>query len=56
MKRSWLNLRYYPGIYLERLRETTKNFSRDSRSLGRDLNLGPPKYEAGVPSTVRDVQ
>jgi hypothetical protein len=27
------NLRYYPRIYLERLRKTTKNLSQDSQSL-----------------------
>jgi hypothetical protein len=37
-----LILRYYRGIPLERLRKTTKHFSNDSRSLGRDLNPGYP--------------
>jgi hypothetical protein len=46
-KRSWPNLRYYPGICLG-LRKTTKNLSQDSRTPGRDLNPGPPKYEARV--------
>jgi hypothetical protein len=31
-------LRYYPGIRLEGLRETTKTLSQDSRYPGRDLN------------------
>jgi hypothetical protein len=44
--RSWPNLRYYPGICLEGSRKTTKNLSKASRSLGRDLNPGPPEYEA----------
>jgi hypothetical protein len=44
-KRSWPNLRYYPGICMEGLRKTTKPLSRDSRSPGRDLNPGPPEYE-----------
>jgi hypothetical protein len=44
-KRSWPNLRYYPGICLEGLRKTTKNLSQDNRSPGRDLNPGPPEYE-----------
>jgi hypothetical protein len=48
---SGLILRYYPGIRLEGLRKTTKNLSKDSRSPGRDLNLGPPEYEAGVSIT-----
>jgi hypothetical protein len=37
--------RYYPVIRLEELRKTTKNLSHDSRSPGRDLNLGPPEYD-----------
>jgi hypothetical protein len=44
-KRSWPNIRYYPGIFLEGLRKTTKNLSQDIQALGRDLNLGPPEYE-----------
>jgi hypothetical protein len=51
MKRSWPNLRYYPGIRLGGLRKTTKNLSQGSRSPGRDLNPGPPEYEAGVLTT-----
>jgi hypothetical protein len=39
-KRSWPNLRYYPGIYLDGLRKATKNLSQDIRSRSRDLNLG----------------
>jgi hypothetical protein len=50
-KRSWPNLRNYPRICPEGLRITTKNLSQDSRSLGRDLNLGPPEYETGLLST-----
>jgi hypothetical protein len=42
-KRSWPNLRYYTGICLEELRETTKNLTQDSRSPGQDLNLEPQK-------------
>jgi hypothetical protein len=42
------NLRYYLGIFLERLRETTRNLSKNSRSLIRDLNQGPSKYDTGV--------
>jgi hypothetical protein len=29
-----------------------ENLSQDSRSLGRDLNPGPPEYEAGVLTTL----
>jgi hypothetical protein len=35
-KRSWSNLRDYPGIFLEVLRETAKNLSYDSRCWSRD--------------------
>jgi hypothetical protein len=28
--------------------KTTKHFSQDSLSPGRDFNSGPPKYESGV--------
>jgi hypothetical protein len=31
-KRSWSNLRYYPGLFLEKLRKATKNFNQGSRS------------------------
>jgi hypothetical protein len=37
-KRSWPNFRYYPGIFLEGLKKTTKNLSQESRFAGRDLN------------------
>jgi hypothetical protein len=47
MKRSWSNFkvlsRHSPGG----LRKTKKSLSHDSRSPGRDLNSGPPEYEAG---------
>jgi hypothetical protein len=43
-KRLWSNLRYYPGISLERLRKTTKDLSQDSRAPDRDLNSGPLEY------------
>jgi hypothetical protein len=33
------------------LRKTTKILSQDSRSPGRDLNAGPPEYEAEVLTT-----
>jgi hypothetical protein len=45
-------LRHFPSIYLEGLRKTTKTSVRIAgRSLCRDLNPGPPKYEAGVLTT-----
>jgi hypothetical protein len=47
-KRTRPNLKYYPGIRLEGLRKTTENLIHDSRCPGRDLNPGPPEYEAGV--------
>jgi hypothetical protein len=49
--RSWPDLRYNPGIFLEELRKATRNFSQDSRSLGRDLNTGSPEYVTGVLTT-----
>jgi hypothetical protein len=45
-KRSWPKLRYYPGIWLERLRQTTELLSQDSLSPVRDLNAGLSEYEA----------
>jgi hypothetical protein len=47
-KRLWPNLRYYPGICLDGLSNTTKILSQDSRSPDRDLNPKPPECEAGV--------
>jgi hypothetical protein len=44
-------LRYYPGIYLEGLRNTTKSDSQDCMFPGQDSNAGPPEYEAGVLTT-----
>jgi hypothetical protein len=41
-KQLWSSLRYYPGIYMEGL----KNLSYGRQPLSRDLNPGPPKYEA----------
>jgi hypothetical protein len=46
-----LLLRYCPSIFLEELRKATKNLSQDSRSAGRDLNPGPPEYEARLSTT-----
>jgi hypothetical protein len=46
-KEAVVTLRYYPGIFLEGLRKATKNLSRDSQSLGLDLNPGPYEHETG---------
>jgi hypothetical protein len=45
------NLRYCPSICLKVFKETTKDFSQDSRSEDRELNWGPPEYESGVLNT-----
>jgi hypothetical protein len=50
-KGSWSNLRWYPFSCLEELRKAARNLSQSIRSLGRDLNSGPPEYEAGVLTT-----
>jgi hypothetical protein len=50
-KESWPNARYYLYIFLEELRKTTKNFSQDSQSLGKDMNPGPLEYEIRVITT-----
>jgi hypothetical protein len=39
---------YYPGIRLRGLRKTTKSLSQGTLSPNRDLNPGPPDYEAGI--------
>lgn len=36
--------------------ENYENLSQDSRSLGRDFKLGPPKYEAVVKTLGHDVR
>jgi hypothetical protein len=46
-KRSWPYFEVYPGICLEELKKTMKK-PQYNQSLGRDLNPGPPEYEAGV--------
>jgi hypothetical protein len=46
-----LILRYCPGILLKGVRNITKHISQDTRSPGRDLNLGLPEYEVGVLTT-----
>jgi hypothetical protein len=49
--RPGLILRYYSRICPEDLRRTMKNLGQTSQSQGRDLNPGPPEYEAGVLNT-----
>jgi hypothetical protein len=44
-KRSWPNLKYYPGGCLGYLRKTTNLFSQNSLSRGRDLNPGSPEKQ-----------
>jgi hypothetical protein len=41
------NFRYYPGIFLKGLKKPTKILCED----GRDLNPGPPEYEAKALTT-----
>jgi hypothetical protein len=40
-----------PVIFLQFLRKTTKIVSQDSLFLGRNLNSGPPEFEAEVPTS-----
>jgi hypothetical protein len=47
-KRSWPNLRYYPGIRLKGLSKAMSNISHNSRFPGRVLNPRSPEYEAGL--------
>jgi hypothetical protein len=47
-KRSWPNLRHYPGNCPEGLRKPSTTLSQDSRSSGRNFNPEPPVYKAGV--------
>jgi hypothetical protein len=47
-QRSWPNLMYYPFVLTQGSWKTTKSFSQNSRSPGRDLNLGSAKYEEAV--------
>jgi hypothetical protein len=46
-KRSWLNVRFYPGIGLEGLRKTKKKL-QDRRCPDRNLYPGLLEYETGV--------
>jgi hypothetical protein len=45
-KQSWSNLRYYSGIYLERLRKTMETVSQSIQWHGWDSNQAFPKYES----------
>jgi hypothetical protein len=45
---SCLNLKYYPGIFLEALKKTTENSSQESQRPDRDFNLAPPEYDSRV--------
>jgi hypothetical protein len=47
-KRSWPNTKVLLRHHLESLRKTTKTLSHVSRSPGRNLNSGPPEYDAGM--------
>jgi hypothetical protein len=47
-KRSQANPRYYPDIYIERLKKTTKYLSQDGPFPGRKLNQKLLAYEAGI--------
>jgi hypothetical protein len=50
-KRSWPNFKILSWQSPGGLRKNTENVSQDSRSAGRDLNQGPPEYEAGMLTT-----
>jgi hypothetical protein len=54
-KRSWSNLRYYPGIGLDILGKITKDLSQSSGSPFQDFNTGPPEYEAEVVTARRQL-
>jgi hypothetical protein len=47
-KRSWPNFKVLSPHLYGGTEKTTKNRSLDSLSSGRDLNPGPPEYEAEV--------
>jgi hypothetical protein len=46
LKETVVAVRNYPGICLEGLSKTTKNLVQHILSQGRELNPGPPEYEA----------
>jgi hypothetical protein len=54
--RPWHILRYYSDTCMEGLSENTKDLSQDRRSSDRDLNPGPPEYEAVLLNTWSDVR
>jgi hypothetical protein len=54
-KRSWPNLRYFPGTCLEGLWKTMKNLNQDSQSPGRDLIPRSPECKAGVLTNQRRI-
>jgi hypothetical protein len=47
-KRSWPNFNVVSQHSPGRVEESRENIRQDSRSAGRDLNPGPPDYEAGM--------
>jgi hypothetical protein len=51
-KRSWPNVKESSWNSHGGLGKNTRKLSEDSRSPGQDLNLGPPEYEAGMPTTI----
>jgi hypothetical protein len=58
MNSKWLEgsgrgviVRYYTGVHLEEVRNTTKNLSQGNRYPGKDLNPGLPEYWTGVLTT-----
>jgi hypothetical protein len=50
-KRSWPNLRLLSRNWLEGLRKSWENLSLNNLPPSWDLNLGPSKYEKGMPPT-----
>jgi hypothetical protein len=50
-KRSWRDLRYYPGTRLEGLSKTMKTSIRIAGRRGRDINPRSPEFEARVLTT-----
>jgi hypothetical protein len=48
MKRSWFNFKVLSQHLPGETEENHGNRNQESQYLGRVLNLGPPKYEAGL--------
>jgi len=44
-KANVVYFKYYPNIYLKRLRETTYVMRNDNRSPSRESSPGPPEHE-----------